>query len=356
MKIPTTTVLLWCLSLVTALAQPAPDFTITTADNVQRKLYETYLDQGKSVVLHVFFTTCPICNAMAPLIEPFYQEWGGGNGPVEFISLSIQNNDRNFDVGRYHTINGFTFPGAGSDGGAREAILPFTNGTYGPFVGTPTFIIIAPDSTVYYNPRGDSFEATIDSIDQILRAIHTEKPASAFTVPGSVRTVMGAPISGVSVDIRRADHLPLTTDETGDFILEAEMVGRDVYGMVFRKDGDYTNGVSTYDIVRIQRHLLGIEPFTSPYQYLAADVDRSRSVNVADLIHLRKLILSVETSLPNGRSWIFINPDYQFIAADDPFFEAYVGEAAIFPVKAVRDMPPVSVLAIKIGDLDFNAR
>ena len=59
-------------------------------------LYEVitdYLNQGKTVMIEIFFTTCPPCNAIAPLIEPLYQDWGGGDYDVEFFDLSNKNFD-----------------------------------------------------------------------------------------------------------------------------------------------------------------------------------------------------------------------------------------------------------------------
>ncbi|MBK8704908.1 MAG: redoxin domain-containing protein [Saprospiraceae bacterium] len=47
-------------------SQPAPNFTLTDSDGQSHNLYTDYLDQGKTVVIKFFFTTCPPCNAMAP--------------------------------------------------------------------------------------------------------------------------------------------------------------------------------------------------------------------------------------------------------------------------------------------------
>ncbi len=359
MKIPTTIILLW-LSVYLLSAQttppPAPDFTVTTSDGVQRKLYEDYLNQGKTVVLYLFFTTCPNCNAIAPLLEPFYQEWGGGSGPVEFLMLSILSTDSNFDVGRYLGLKDLTFPGAGSDGGAGDALKPYTDGTYGLYVGTPTFIVIGQDGAVRYNPRGSSYEETIDSVDQAIRLTGVQKPASNFQVSGDIKNPLGVPLANVNIEIKYSETVPAITDTSGQFNFPVPLVARDQYGIRFSKDGSPKNGVSTFDIVRVQRHLLGIEPFDSPYQMLAADVDRSGSVNIADVVYMRKLVLSIEPELPNGRSWLFINADFTFTEATNPFYDAYLGEAATFAITASGIIPPVSAIAIKLGDLDFNAR
>lgn len=361
MKIPITTILL-CFMVFFAQANEtdtiplAPDFTVTTAQNEQFRLYEDYLNQGKTVVLDLFFTTCPICSQMAPLMEPFYQEWGGGNGPVEFLSISIQQNDSNDDVRRSLANRGHSFPGVGDDGGARAARLPYTNGTYGPFIGTPTFVVIAPNGTVQYDLRGNSFEATIDSIDQAIRRTGVQKPQIEINLTGSIRTPDGDPVARVEIEPRTVAFGDLVSRADGDFDTRALLVARDLYGIRFRKSGDYINGVSTFDVVRIQRHLLGVQPFATPYELLAADVDRSGNISILDIIYLRRLILSYDTTLPNDRSWLIVNEAYEFLDPQNPFFEAYQGDATTFAYRATRNVPPFKAIAIKIGDLDFNAR
>ncbi|MEP6794835.1 MAG: hypothetical protein ABJB16_10950, partial [Saprospiraceae bacterium] len=74
-------------------AQPAPDFTVTDSKGHVRHLYADYLNQGKSVLIEIFFTTCPPCNSIAPLMQPLYVDWGSGNNDVEFIELSNKNFD-----------------------------------------------------------------------------------------------------------------------------------------------------------------------------------------------------------------------------------------------------------------------
>jgi thiol-disulfide isomerase/thioredoxin len=59
-----------------SFAQPlAPDFTVTDSHGNVHHLYADYLNQGKTVMIEVFFTTCPPCNSIAPYLEPLYQEW-----------------------------------------------------------------------------------------------------------------------------------------------------------------------------------------------------------------------------------------------------------------------------------------
>ncbi|MBK7869469.1 MAG: T9SS type A sorting domain-containing protein [Saprospiraceae bacterium] len=92
---------------------------------------------------------------------------------------------------------------------------------------------------------------------------------------------------------------------------------------------------------------------TSPYQYIAADVNNSRNVSILDLIALRKLILSIDVAFANNTSWRFVDAKFQF-----PSLNPW---AVDFPeIININDLQgqiqDADFVAIKIGDLDGNAR
>lgn len=117
------------------------------------------------------------------------------------------------------------------------------------------------------------------------------------------------------------------------------------------KNDDANNGVSTLDLVLIQRHILGITPFQTPYQLLAADINNSRSVNTSDLVLLRKLILGTTEKFENNTSWRFIPQGYQFIDPSFPYdFPSRVDIDSLF-----EDKSNVNFTAVKVGDVNFTA-
>jgi len=67
-------------------------------------------------------------------------------------------------------------------------------------------------------------------------------------------------------------------------------------------------GVTTFDLVLISKHILSIEPFTSVYQTVAADVNKSNSVTTFDIVETRKLILGIYDDFPHVPSWRFSRP------------------------------------------------
>ena len=75
-------------------------------------------------------------------------------------------------------------------------------------------------------------------------------------------------------------------------------------------------GVTTYDLVLISKHILGILPFENPFQIIAGDVNNSGSVTSFDIVELRKLILGIyPNKLPNNSNWRFV-PEYCFSDID----------------------------------------
>jgi hypothetical protein len=119
------------------------------------------------------------------------------------------------------------------------------------------------------------------------------------------------------------------------------------------KDDDPLNGVTTYDLVIISKHILGVQLLDSPYKLIAADANKSNSVTTFDLVEIRRLILQIVTSFPSNTSWRFVDKDYVFPEPSDPWFEQ-------FPeVISINDIP-ASVLdadfvAVKIGDVNGSA-
>ncbi|MDX2068481.1 MAG: hypothetical protein SFV55_08650 [Haliscomenobacter sp.] len=118
------------------------------------------------------------------------------------------------------------------------------------------------------------------------------------------------------------------------------------------KTSDPLNGVSTFDLIQIQRHILNIKTFDSPYQYIAADINRSGTITTLDLIQLRKVILGIDANFANNSSWRFINVDHIFQDPTNPLKEYLPETIRIGPLYPIRN---VAFIGIKIGDLNNSA-
>ena len=113
---------------------------------------------------------------------------------------------------------------------------------------------------------------------------------------------------------------------------------------------DPLNGVSTQDIVLIQKHILGQQILDSPYKYIAADANNSGSISAADISEIRKLILGIIPKFNQNESWRFIPKGYVFQNKNKPFpFEEEIQHQNI-TTNCLND----DFYAVKIGDINGN--
>ena len=171
-------------------------------------------------------------------------------------------------------------------------------------------------------------------------------------IMGTVATPDGAPVADVvfTADHETQDYV-FTTGADGVFGLE-DMPGCGMNELNINKSGEILNGVSTFDILLIQKHILAITPFTTPYEYIAADVNNSGSISTLDIINLRKVILGIQNSFPNNQSWRFVNANFAFpnpsmalttTEWEDIYFDGLLGANFLN-----------NFIAVKIGDINGN--
>ncbi|RME94857.1 MAG: hypothetical protein D6772_13995, partial [Bacteroidetes bacterium] len=106
---------------------------------------------------------------------------------------------------------------------------------------------------------------------------------------GLILTEAGAPVSGVEVSPRNDMMDAMTmTEENGLF--DFELHTSEAYQVTPYSREDYDNGVTTFDLILVSKHVLGVQPLDSPYKLIAADVNRSGSITTLDVIQMRKII------------------------------------------------------------------
>jgi len=111
------------------------------------------------------------------------------------------------------------------------------------------------------------------------------------------------------------------------------------------------NGISTFDVLLLQKHILGLKNLDSPYKILAADINSSNSLTAFDMVLLRQMILSVIGAFPNTNSWKFIPADYTFSDPSNPFADAYPEEIILNEGNALPQLDN-RFIGIKMGDLN----
>ena len=78
--------------------------------------------------------------------------------------------------------------------------------------------------------------------------------------------------------------------------------------------------MTTFDLVLISKHILGIQSFDSPYKIIAADANNSGAVTTFDIVTLRRLILQIDTEFQGTQtSWRFVDKEQNFPDPMSPF-------------------------------------
>ncbi len=119
------------------------------------------------------------------------------------------------------------------------------------------------------------------------------------------------------------------------------------YELKVRYEKDYGKGVSTRDLVAIQKYLLGKGDLPAPWQRIAADANNSGSISTADILALRKIILGKSQKLKKSGSW-----RYYPVGMDMSELAAMPGKEDHMRIPVVNtDMDQMNFYGIKIGDV-----
>ena len=121
------------------------------------------------------------------------------------------------------------------------------------------------------------------------------------------------------------------------------------------KSVNVMNGVTTLDLLEIQRHILGITPFTSWRQMVAADVNDDGNVSSLDIAIMRNILLGNISSFPigNGNLRFVSEGIYNYNNAEWMNAGIFISYSFIYPNSigyncGVED----NYRAIKMGDVN----
>lgn len=171
-------------------------------------------------------------------------------------------------------------------------------------------------------------------------------------VSGRIVRENGDAIADVLVELEGGESGPEMTDEEGRFTF-APMSAGGAYDVFPQKNTGHVNGVSTLDLVMIQRHILAIEPLKSPYQLLAADANNTGSISASDLTEVRKVVLGMTETFQNNASWRFIDAQHRFADDKNPW---YGGLYERYQIDNLNSDMDIDFIGIKVGDVNNSAK
>jgi hypothetical protein len=168
-----------------------------------------------------------------------------------------------------------------------------------------------------------------------------------FYITGSIKSPAGKPVKGVKIKLSGTGSYETQVNDDGKYEFNNIPAGTYTIKPFKNNEVNVTNGVSTIDLAYIQAHILGTLPFNNPYKSIASDANKNAFITALDIIHFRRLLLGMESTLPGGQTWTFADADHNF-------------SGGIFPYPDSFNLPPSGgniakdFIAIKLGDVNFD--
>jgi hypothetical protein len=212
-------------------------------------------------------------------------------------------------------------------------------------------LFITSDSATYtieltpYCPIGNGAKESVWDIDDV--SLHFScSDINNRIISGKIINQTGIL---TPIEIRRQylnTQTVITAESDGSFIMPKNNINKDYIFSAYNNDNTI-QGLTTLDLVITQRHILGLEPFTNPLQYLAADVNNDRKITASDLVQMRKIILGIDTHFKTNNSWIFLD-ETDLKTIDSPWNIRKNSNVS----SGFKDINNIRFFALKVGDVD----
>ncbi len=172
--------------------------------------------------------------------------------------------------------------------------------------------------------------------------------SSTAMIAGSILMEDGTAMKDVELEIIGSGMV--MSDEDGHFEKDDLPTDRS-YALIPHYEGaSYRDGLSTLDLLRIRQHILQLQEFSSPYEWIAADVNRSGSVTSYDMVLIRQIILRLMEEFPDCPKWDFVPADFDFSADPNPFYSTFPREIFIDNLRG--NSMENDFVSIKMGDVN----
>lgn len=176
---------------------------------------------------------------------------------------------------------------------------------------------------------------------------------TGYAISGQIKSYLNVPMRGVPVKISGGAVATVLTDTLGNFIFENIPSGG-IYVIQPEVDTNYLNGVSTFDLALISKHILSVDTLDSPWKLIAGDVNRNSTLTATDIVEIRKLVLGLVNKFPNARSWRFFPDFISFSNPAQPFLNAPFPEQITIN-NLQGNYPNVNFIGLKMGDVNDSA-
>jgi hypothetical protein len=143
---------------------------------------------------------------------------------------------------------------------------------------------------------------------------------SSVVISGTVMSEIGGLINGVRLVRSGTPADSVLTTSNGQYSFGGITQGTSTV-ITPKKNNDVNtyNGITSLDLVLMQRHVLNTQLLPTPYKIIAADVNGSGSVTNLDILLTQSMILGNIQTFPGGKLWAFVNSSYVFANPQSPW-------------------------------------
>ncbi len=181
-----------------------------------------------------------------------------------------------------------------------------------------------------------------------------EEGSVAGAVKGLIYTEDGRLVPKVTVQLNQSfTDLYMgtdTSDNSGSYDIGHIENGSSYY-LTPDLQADPLDGLNTFDLVLLQRHIMGLNKFDTPYKIISADINRDKRVTASDILDLRRAVLRLSSSFDTHDSWRFINSDYKFEDARYP-----LNDDLDKKIYFAYQQASVDLVAMKVGDFNGSVK
>ncbi len=261
---------------------------------------------------------------------------------------------KDFDLGSYDACSDilFTIVGRGAEP-LKPGQIAFED-QHSITLECQVFVDVAQLDVWVWDSSGNGRKCPVNVVINESCEDEDEIPEGSALITGFIQTETGIGIETAEVSIHTtAPEYPVTTNTSsgGAYSFINNPFGLD-YELDVYKTGDYLNGVSTADLLAIQKHILNQESLDSPYKLIAADVNNDQKVSALDIINLRNVILGLSRRFSNNTSWRFIDAAFEFEDPQNP----WPFTEKIYIDRLREAMLDQNYVGVKIGDVNGNVQ
>lgn len=193
-----------------------------------------------------------------------------------------------------------------------------------------------------------------------MRVIFLLSQSGMITISGRVYFWTGsmAGVTQVSVSLNGPEIQSTSVDSSGNYQFQVSTSG--VYTLSpTSSTSNSLQGLTSDDTNILSNHTLGVY-FTSPYQYLAGDINNSKTITSADTSNLSSAIAGnpvVKSLYFDPRPWVFVDVNFEFTGSD-PWTDTTDHRWAYPTSRSLSvssNVTGVDFIGVKLGDLNGSA-